>query len=467
MTEKSAECSEQSLPYSGGMYRGALVGSSVWRDLLLLALPILGTSLLQLVTGSINAIWVGRCLGSAALAGVSNANAVLILLFAGALGLWMAITVSIGTHLGAGRAAEAKRVIRTAGFVCGAAAAVLVIPLLSYAAPLLRALDVPQDALNPALIYLRVMLIAVPATYLYGMIVAVLRGAGDSLTGLYFSLVTVAVDAGLNPVLIAGVGPIPGYGVAGSALATLLGQAVGLIGLVVYLSSRGHPLSLRTEDLAFRRGDWGVTVKLLRLGGPMGVEYFCGALLALLMISLVNRFGSVVTAAYGAMVQLWNCAMMPSVAISTAAISMAARCIGARRWDQVGAITRAGVLCGTLSTGLVVLVLVASDGRALAPFFSGDSAAILVGSQINREASWSCILFAVYAGLLSAPRAAGAVWGPLGLWVIVLGMRYPMAEGLLGTWGAQAIWWSIAASGGLAAIAAGFYYRFGRWRPDS
>ena len=86
-----------------------------------------------------------------------------------------------------------------------------------------------------------------PALLLLTLMMMALRGAGDSMTPLWFMLVAVLLDSGLNPVFIRGLGPAPRLGIAGSATATLIANYTALFGLVAYIYIRDLPLRLRGE----------------------------------------------------------------------------------------------------------------------------------------------------------------------------------------------------------------------------
>jgi putative MATE family efflux protein len=438
--------------------------SSIGRALISFAAPVLGASVLQIVTGSVNAFWVGRYLGDAALAGVSNANSVIGLLFSVAYGVWVALTILVAASLGGGNLENARRIIRVTAGVFAGLTAIAVVPLEIFPVPILRSIDVPPDSISLAVAYLRPMLISVPISYFYGMLVAALRGAGDTRTAFLVSVLSIGIDAGLNPVFIFGIGPSHGCGVAGSALATVLGQTAGLVVLMALLRRASHPLWLHPIELLVPRRDWRAGLEVLRLAGPMAIECLWGATQAVLMYSLVNRLGSDATAAYGAATQLWNLVMLPSASVGVAITSMAAHNIGGRRWQVARKVARLGVAYCAVSTALLVLTMEVLNHAAFDLFLRSRPVALAFATQINREASWSCIFFALAAGLISMTRAAGAVWAPLGIAVAGLGLRFPMAGVLLGRWQAQGIWWAFPASGLLTMLLAVFYYRYGGWR---
>src|SRR6185437_1139585 len=206
---------------SGGMFR--------------FALPILFANILQSLNGSVNSVWVGRYLGEVALTATSNANTVMFLLISAAFGIAMAATILIGQCIGAKDMAEAKRVVGTSATFFCAISIVVAIAGLILCEPLLAAMSTPHASMAMAVAYMRVIFLALPFLYMYAFVGSVLRGAGDSQTPFYFMLLSVAIDIALNPLFIFGLGPIPALGIAGSALATFVAQAVSLAALLTYL----------------------------------------------------------------------------------------------------------------------------------------------------------------------------------------------------------------------------------------
>src|SRR5207302_1439974 len=120
----------------------------------------------------------------------------------------------------------------------------------------------------------------------------------------------------LNPVFIFGLGPIPRLGIAGSALATFVAQAVSLFALIRHLYRRRHILCLHRDELPLLKPDWSVVATLVRKGLPMSAQMLVLSLSGVLMITLVNRFGVDTTAAFGAALQIWNYIQMPAFAVA-------------------------------------------------------------------------------------------------------------------------------------------------------
>ncbi|MBB3226708.1 putative MATE family efflux protein [Luteibacter sp. Sphag1AF] len=433
--------------------------------LLMFALPILGSNVLQSLNASINLVWVGHYLGESAFAATSNANLILFFLLGVVFGISMATTILVGQTTGAGNIAEARRVVGT----CTSFFALLsiLVALLGFIVTpsLLRAMGTPDDAQPYAIAYLRIIFVALPPMYFYNFLMMTLRGAGDSRTPFMFMLLSVVLDVALNPVFIFGIGPIPRMGIAGSAVATLIAQTVSLGGLIFHLYHRKHFLCIRRGELGLLRPDPAILKSLIVKGLPMGLQMVVISSSAIVMIALVNRHGSQTTAAYGAAAQLWTYIQMPVLAVGSAVSSMVAQNVGARLWDRVTTIGRVGVMYNFVLTGALVALIYLFNRAALGLFLPDDGDAISIAQHLNAIVVWSFLFFGVTFVLFGVVRATGAVMAPLVILVISMWLvRYPFAALLEPRYGADAIWWSFPVGSLVSVTLAIGYYRFGNWR---
>jgi putative MATE family efflux protein len=440
-----------------------LTEGPISKRLLLFTLPILIGNVLQSLNATVNSIWIGHFLSEAALTASSNAGIVLFLVLGAMFGASMAATILIGQYLGARRLHDAKRVVGTSTTFAATLSVLMAILGWYICEPLLRLMQTPPQALPLAVDY--VIFLALPFMVLYIFATSALRGAGDAKTPLYFLMLSVGLDIGLNPVFIFGIGPIPRLGIAGSAVATLLAQAISLVVLIIHLYRRKHPLCLHGDELKLLRIDWSIVSTLIGKGVPMALQMMVLSLSMVLMISLVNRFGIHTAAAYGAAVQLWNYIQMPSFAIGMAVSSMAAQNIGAQKWDRVASIARVGVVYQLVLTGTMVLIVDLFCRSALQLWLPAGSTAVDIGVHMNYIVTWSFVFFGISMVLFGIVRANGAVVAPLIVLAITLiGIRFPMALILLERMGADAIWWSFPAASFVAVVMAIAYYRWGKWR---
>ncbi|WP_226470430.1 MATE family efflux transporter [Luteimonas panaciterrae] len=451
-----------------------LTQGPIGSTLFLFALPILVGNVLQSLNGSVNAIWAGHFLGEQALTATANANNIMFFLIGAIFGVGMAATILVGQAMGAKDIAQAKRVIGTSAtffFAVSIAIALIGMPLARH---VLVWMHTPHDALPMAEAYLRVIFLAMPFLYMFAFLSAILRGAGDTRTPFAFLLLVVALDIVFNPLLIFGIGPFPEMGIAGSATATLIANAVSLAALILWLRHRRHPLWISRHENAVYKPDRAILRALIVKGVPMGIQMILISLSMIMMISMVNAYGVDTTSAYGAALQLWTYVQMPAMAIGAACSSMAAQNVGARQWARVNATARTGILFNFLLTGALILPIVAFDHTTLSLFLPDGSVALANARHLNHIAVWSFLFFGVTFVVSGVVRATGAVLPPLlilagALW----GIRVPFALLLQSRYGADAIWWSFPVSSVCSMLMALAYYKWGGWRqarmmaPDS
>ena len=451
-------------PASTGKQRDLTEGS-IAKTMLLFALPTLGSSILQSLNGSINAVWVGRFLGEEALAATANGNILMFILISFVFGFGMASTILIGQAMGQ---RDHTMVKRTMGTALGS-----IIPITVLLAGvgwvssplLLELLGTPSSAFDLALTYLRMIFLAMPVTLTFTLMTMALRGTGDSTTPLWFIALSVAIDLVLTPMLITGVGPFPEWGIFGSAFATAMANTVALVGMGITLYLRGSILTLNKSELHFLRPDKKILSSMFSKGLPMGLQMVVISSAALTMLSLINREGVQTTAAYSATQQLWTYVQMPAMALSAAASAMVAQNIGANQWERVSAITRWGLIFNVILTGLLIGVLTIFDEAALGLFLGTDSPAVGIGTHIQLLATWGFLFFGVAQVLFGTMRANGYVIWPLMVMVISMyPVRLGFAFGLYPILGSDALWWSFPAGMVATAVMGVGLYLYGAWR---
>lgn len=449
----------------GPSARGNLTQGSIGPTLLKFALPTLASSIIQSLNGTVNSIWVGRFLGESALAATSNANIVMFLLISFVFGFGMAATILVGQAFGRRDVEQARRVV---GTTAGAFLMITVVVAVAgwFLCPaILALLGTPASATPLALAYLRVIFLAMPALLLLTMLMMTLRGAGDSLTPLWFMIVAVVLDSGLNPVFILGLGPAPKLGIAGSATATLIANYTALFALLIFIYARDLPLRLRGRELCFLLPNPAITKTIVVKGLPMGIQMIVISVSALALVGLVNRHGVDTAAAFGVAMQLWTYVQMPAMALGAAVSAMVAQNIGAGLWDRVSLVTRSGIIYSVLITAGLVVLLTIADRSVMALFMGGGSPALPIARHIHVVATWNFILFGITMVLFATVRANGAVWAPLIILCIgLLPVRFGFILATNHWLGADAIWWSFPVSS-LANVALSIgYYLQGGWK---
>ncbi len=442
-----------------------LTTGPIGKTLILFALPVLGSNVLQSLNGSANAIWVSHVLGEAALTATSNANQIMFLMLGASFGLTMASNIMIGQAMGARDPAMAKKVIgtSTAFFIFVSLAVGFIGAALTP--HILSAMGTPADAKRDAIAYLRVIFSAMPFMYFFSYVMMAQRGTGDSRTPFYFSLLAVGLDITLNPLLIMGIGPFPKMGIAGSATSTLVSQTITLLAMIVHLYRKRSILVLRPGEFHLLIPDFTIVRSLLMKGLPMGFQMMVTSLAAVTMMSLVNRYGVHTSAAYGAAAQLWTYVQMPAMALGAAVSSMAAQNVGAGKMDRVEQIAGKGVMFAFLFTAVPVVLIELLDPWVLRAFLPATSPSLAIAVHINSIVLWGFIAFGmafIFSGIV---RATGAVWPPLLAMIVSLwGVRIPFANLLEPHIGQDAVWFAFPVGSVTTLVLAGAYYMWGGWR---
>lgn len=442
-----------------------LTQGPIARTLFMFSLPVLGTSMLQSMNGSINALWVGRLLGPEALTATTNATLILLLLMGVMFGVGMAATILVGQAVGAKNLKRAKQAVGTGASFFLLISLALAVTGFAATAQILAWMGTPDEARPLAEAYLRMVFLSMPFLCVFAFFVMAQRGAGDSRTPFYFTTLATLLDVVLNPLLIAGVGPFPALGIAGSGLALLLSQAIGMSTMLVFLYWRRAELRLTSDELHLLKPDFDLLRAMVFKGLPMGAQMMVVSVSGILMMSMINAYGALTAAAYGVALQFWIYLQMPAMAIGAGASAMAAQNIGAGEWKRVEQTAFAGVAINVLMTGALVALVYLTEASLVGLFLPGQAEAAAAAEHINTIGAWSFILFGVTFVLFGVVRATGAVTPPLIILIIsLMGVRVGFAALLQPLWGPDAIWWSFPASMVVSAALSAAYYRWGGWR---
>jgi putative MATE family efflux protein len=270
--------------YEIDMCHGPILGK-----ILLFAIPLMLSGILQLLFNAADIVVVGRFAGSTALAAVGSTSALINLLINMFVGLSVGVNVLVAKYYGAGKEKDISETVHTAIFTSIISGLFLVVVGLTAAGPLLRLMGTPEDVLDKSVLYMRIYFLGMPVLMLYNFGAAILRAVGDTRRPLYFLLAAGVVNVVLNLFFVT----VLGMGVDGVGWATVISEHVSAF-LVVWtlLKTRG-PLQLKPRELRI------VPEKLLRIvkvGLPAGMQGCLFSVSNVVIQSSVNSFGSVVMA---------------------------------------------------------------------------------------------------------------------------------------------------------------------------
>jgi len=432
----------------------------LWKTFLIFLWPLIATNILQNLSGTINTIFVGQMMGVNAIAAVAVFFPILFCLLAFVIGLSTGATVLVGQAWGAKNIEKVRYVVGSTLFMTLIGGSIIALLGVFFAENILLALGTDPEVMPLSLPYVQWMLAGSPLLFVYIIYSSILRGVGDSTTPLIASAMTILIGVLITPVLIGGYFGFPKMGIIAPAIATAVGYMAVLIFLYIYLNKKGHPLKPDRHLLSHIRHHPEMSIIILRLGIPTGVQMVTTSVAGLVIVGLVNRYGSHATAAYGAVNQVLNYIQFPALSISIAASIFAAQAIGAEKSDLLNKVTHTALAMNIVITGgLVALAYLFS--KYLMVLFITDPTVVVLGQQLLFIVLWSILFFGASAIFASIMRASGTVTLPMLINIAaILLIEVPCAYLFSYWWGLQGIWYAYALAFVILCIMQGMYYQF-------
>ena len=398
------------------------------------------SNILQSMFGTINGIYIGQMIGVDALAAASVFFPAMFFFVAFVVGLSSGASVMIGQAWGAGQPDKVKAVAGTTLTVALLLATAIAMIGGLFSRQLLTALATPPNILDAANSYARIMMITMPVTFVFILITAMMRGVGDTVTPLLALTASTVVGLAVTPALIRGWFGLPMLGVASAAVASTVSSLLTLVWLHFHLRRRRHALAFDAAFLRAMRLDLTLLRTVLRLGIPTAIGMVVISLAELVLLGLVNGFGSHATAAYGAVNQIISYVQFPAISIAISVSIFGAQAIGRGSPDQVGMIVRTGLEMNLVLTGgLVALGYLFS--RPLMGLFIVDPAVLELAQELLHITLWSMVLFGMATVFSGAMRAGGTVWMPLLISIVAITLvEVPAAIVLSRTIGIKGVW---------------------------
>ena len=266
------------------MLNGSLVDKIV-----LFALPLAASSVLQQLFNAADLAVVGRFASSTAMAAVGSNTSLISLLLSLFMGLSLGSNVLIASHIGRGHREEINASVHSTigiALVCGMI--VLLLGLL-LARPLLTLMSAPEDVIDLATLYLRIYFFAVPFIMIYNFGSAILRSKGDSKRPLIAMTISGVLNVGLNLLLVI----VFRLHVIGVAVATVASNVLSAMLVLYFLTHEEEEFRLSLKKLRIRKEDLSMT---LRVGLPAGLQGMVFSLSNVVIQSSVNSFGSIAVA---------------------------------------------------------------------------------------------------------------------------------------------------------------------------
>ncbi len=382
-------------------------------------IPLLCTGMLQLLYNAVDVIVVGKFAGTTALSAVGSTGSLTNLMINVFIGLSVGINVVMAIYFGKKDEENTQKTVHTAISLAIIAGVMLAIFSFFAAPTLLKWMSTPDDVIDQAVLYMRIIFLGMPFNLVYNFSAAILRAVGDTQRPLRYLGISGIVNVVLNLIFVI----VFHMDVAGVGLATIIAQGMSMVMITRYLSKSTGALKLSWRKLYVHKNQ---ALQIIRIGVPSGIQSSCFSLSNVLLQSSINGFGAIAMAGNAASSSLEGFLYITTNTVQQSAITFVGQNKGAKQYDRV----RKNLF---YASGLVVTIAVAVSlvfrifGTDLIGLYTSDAEAIAIGVQ--RLAMYSTWYF--FFGLMDVTSG------------MLRGMGYsvgPMVISLLGICGFRIIW---------------------------
>lgn len=438
-----------------------LTEGNLSKGLLVIALPIIASNLLQSVLEIVDLYFVGR-LGADAIAGVAMSTTLIFVLATFVIGLVTATTAFISRHFGAEEYDQVGTIVEHSLYIGFVFSVILAIIGHFFSKDLLLLMGANDTVATIGGAYLSLLFIGIFTMIELWIVVSSFQACGNSMTPMIVMVGVNIMNMILNPLLIFGFGPVPAYGVPGSALATILSRGVGLV-VCLYLLIRFAPHFALPKRW---RINYHLVWRILSVAIPNSIQSGLRSGTFLVMMTLVAAYGTAAISGYGIAERLELIALMPGFAIATATAVIVGQNLGAQKPERA----EEGVKLSLLLYGAIMLLVSLCYyffAEQLLWFFDPSGESELVGASYFHAVAPFYLIMSVSIILSFAMNGAGDTKKPMYATLISMVLvQIPLAY-VLQRWfglGLDGIWIAIIVGIVLQAAILWAMYHEGGWK---
>lgn len=348
-----------------------MLHGSLLDKILLFALPLAASSILQQLFNSADAAVAGRFAGSQALAAVGGNAPVVGLIINMFVGMSVGANVIIANYIGQKREDKVHEAVHTVYVMAVLLGVIMLIAGQVIAKPILVMIHTPSDVIDLATLYLRIYFCGMPCVMIYNFGAAILRSIGDTKRPLYCLLISGVINVILNVFFVV----LCQLSVAGVAIATIIADTVSAVMVTVFLIRSNDSIKLNLRELTLKKE---YVKKVVQIGAPAGLQ---GAVFSISNVCIqagINGFGTAAIAGSAAALNFEYFTYFATNAFGQAAVTFVSQNYGARQFERCKKALLLSLFSGMIVTALMSVTFVI--GRT--PFvsiYTNDPAAIQYG----------------------------------------------------------------------------------------
>ena len=393
----------------------SLTEGSIWKSMLLFALPVFLGNVFQQLYNTFDSWVVGNYLGDNALAAVSSSGSLIFMMIGFFNGVAMGAGVIIARCYGAKDYDSMRRAIHT-DVAFGLTAGILLTVLgVAFTPTILRWMNTPEDVLPQSISYFRYYFCGAIFTVMYNIMVGILHAVGDSRHPLYYLIFSSFVNVVLDLLFVA----VFRWGVGSAAIATTISQGVSALLCFRLLLTTKEPYRVELKKIRYH---WDSFKDIVRYGLPSGVQNSVIAMANLVVQTNINSFGKAAMAGCGSYSKIEGFAFLPITCFAQALSTFVGQNLGAQQYGRVKNGVRFAVIC---SVSMAELIGVASYLLApqLISIFNDSPEVVAYGAAHMRTICLFYCLLALSHCIAGILRGAGKATVPmfimLGCWCLL------------------------------------------------
>ncbi|MED9968181.1 MAG: MATE family efflux transporter [Blautia sp.] len=400
-------------------YEIDMCNGSIMDKLISFSIPLMLSSILQLLFNAVDIVVVGRFSGSQALAAVGSTSALISMFINLFIGVSLGANVLAARFYASGRAKEMSETVHTAITFALISGVVMSFVGIFFAKGALGLMDTPKDVIDQSALYMRIYFIGMPFFMLYNYGAAVLRAVGDTKRPLLFLIIAGVTNAGLNMFLVI----VFHMGVAGVAIATVISQLISCVLVLHCLYKTESIYQLRFSKLTLKRR---YLKQIFLVGIPAGIQSTVINFSNVLLQSSVNSFGSIAMAGYTAANNIFGFLYAAVNSVTQACMSFTSQNFGVGKWKRMDKVL---INCIILSVSVAFILGGGAYifGPNLLKVYTSDPEVIQCGMEVllyTTVTYFMCGLMDLFPGAL---RGMGH-------------SAVPMILSVIGTVGTRIVW---------------------------
>ena len=418
-----------------------LVSGNILSTLFKLAVPILGTSFIQMAYNMVDMIWVGR-IGSNAVAAVGTAGFFTwfgtSLVFISKIGAEIGVAQSIGKK----NDKEKNKFIYNSLFINIIIAIIYTIILLIFRKSFIDFFKLGDlEIVNMSINFLVIVSIGMIFSFLNPLFTGIFNASGSSKIPFLINTIGLVFNIVFDPILIFGLFGFPKLGVEGAAIATVTAQAIVTIIFIISFVKNGYNLSLKNKKYL----DKEVCFKICKLGIPTALQNCGFAFFAMIIGRIVASWGPVAIAVQKVGSQIEAISWMTAEGFATALTAFVGQNYGANKWDRILKGYKATMIMAC-TIGIFSTILFVFFGESIFSIFIPEEEAILSGAIYLKILGYSQLFMCIEITTSGAFSGFGDTVTPSWVSIILTGFRIPIAIFLSSilALGINGVWWSIS-----------------------